>query len=509
VKAQRAIDENTSPVIAWSGRGPVSEIRCSAGLLAEIVEFALSGYGRVPWGGVEIGGVLFGTRESEGVQIHSFRPAECEHHYGPAFELSKKDYEFFEHLLAGAAADEALPGLMPIGWFQSVSRDLRLSDHGAKLFQRFFPEPWQVVMVLRRSPIAPVSIGLFTRDLHGKIELYAPTQEFTLDSLRIKQVSTAEPEPAVIEPNSATPAAEQPASPEAQAALELPVLESPPGTPLTFFGLTADPFRAPADAQFFYPSPQHREALAILFHRIRSHAGFVALLGAPGTGKSIVLECLVDLLRTHETQFAYLLNPMVNAAEFFELIANEFHLPCASTMKTAVLIALNEHLLDRLRAGQTTALVVDNAQKLSIEILEEIELLGNLENRDGRLLQVVFAAQPELERNLDAPELRGLKQRLTVCARLEPLDAAQTAAYIGHRMAKAGAKGQVVFPADALAEIHRRTHGVPRLINSLCNEVLAGCHELRVKTALLNLIERVEDHSVVDFPAESSSGSTT
>ena len=198
-----------------------------------------------------------------------------------------------------------------------------------------------------------------------------------------------------------------------------------------------------------------------------------------------MLECLTDLLRTRETQFAYLLNSKINVGEFFELIANDFHLRCGGMTKTAVLIALNEHLLDRSRAGQTTALVVDNAEKLSIEVLEEIELLGNLENRDGRLLQVVFAAQPDFERRLDAPQLRALKQRLLLCARLERFDAIQTAAYVEHRMAKAGARDQSVFPADVLAEIHRRTGGVPRLINALCDRALIRCREFDVKVAYL------------------------
>lgn len=467
MRAQRAIDENSSPAIVWRGRGAVSEFRCEASLLLEIVELALSGYGRYPWGGVEIGGVLFGKRESEIVQVHAFRSADCEHQYGPAFDLSNKDYEAFENLLAISPADQDLAGSIQVGWVQSVSRrDLGLSPHARKLFDRFFPEPWQVSMVVKRSKDDPASIGLFLHDSRGGTELYSPAQEFTLDTLRQRQASAVVLEPFSIEPDLTTPAAEMAIPDEAQP--ELPDLR-----------LADEPFRAPPDARFFYPSPQHREALAILFHRIRSRAGFLAILGEPGTGKSIVLECLADLLKTHGTQFAFLLNPRINPAEFFELIANDFHLRCASTTKTAVLIALNEYLLDRSRAGQTTALVVDNAQKLSLEVLEEIELLGNLENRDGRLLQVVFAAQPDFDRQIDAPQLRGLKQRLMLCARLEPLDAIHTAAYIEHRMAKAGAKDQNVFPADVLAEIYQNTGGVPRLINALCDRVLAHYRELQ------------------------------
>lgn len=495
MRAQRAIDDNSSSTIVWPGRGAVSQFRCEASLLAEIVELSMSGYVRYPWGGVEIGGVLLGKRESEAVQIQSFLTANCEHHYGPAFDLSEKDYEAFAQLLVSAQTAEKQAGFTPIGWVHSVSRrDLGLSDHARELSQRFFPEPWQVAMIVRRSKDDPTRIGLFTRDLHGGLDLYSPAQEFTLDTLRQREASVAASEASVTEPDVAFPLAEDPLSEEATIATELPA-HGAPDTPFGFPGLTADPFRAPPDAQFFYPSPQHREALAILSHRIRSRAGFLALLGAPGTGKSIVLECLTDLLRTRETQFGYLLNSRINAAEFFELIANDFHLRCASMTKTAVLIALNEYLLERSRAGQTTALVVDNAQKLAIEVLEEIELLGNLENRDGRLLQVVFAAQPDFERRLDAPQLRGLKQRLLLCARLERLDAIQTAAYVEHRMAKAGAKDQSVFPTAVLAEIHRRTRGVPRLINALCDRALNRCREFDVKIADLGeSLEAPDEH---------------
>jgi general secretion pathway protein A len=217
-------------------------------------------------------------------------------------------------------------------------------------------------------------------------------------------------------------------------------------------------------------------------------------------GKSIVLECLRDLLKAHATHFAVLLNSKISVTEFFELIAHDFRLPCASATKTATLIALNEYLLERSRAGLTTALVVDSAEKLSTQVLEEIELLGNLENRDGRLLQVVFAAQPSFERQLDAPELRGLKQRLMLRARLDPLDATQTVAYIEHRMMAAGGKNQSFLPSGVLAEIHRRAHGVPRLINALCSRLLASCRELQVKTAELSMLEGIAD----DFAAGAS-----
>ena len=550
-------------MIVW--RGAVSEVHCSASVLAEIGELAMSGYRRFPWGGVEIGGVLFGKNDSRTVHISSFRAVECEHHYGPAFDFTTKDSEALERLLAAAASDEKLSGLLPVGWYQTVSRrELTLSEYARALFHRFFPESWQVTVVVKRSKQDPLSIGVFVRDSHGRVEMHSSPQEFTLESLKERQsrltVPDALPSQGVAPANSTTDSRTGPPLPsqlvkppgastehalsqersvlranplestrphlsetregstesgsvvassseepldlqskaqEARSHVEPELLAEPSvsDTPFSFFGLTANPFGAHPDARFFYPSLQHREALAVLSHRIRGHAGFIVMLGEPGTGKSIVLECLKDLLKASETHFSYLLNSKIGVAEFFELIAHDFRLPCVNPTKTATLIALNEYLLTRSRAGQTTALVVDSAEKLSTELLEEIELLGNLENRDGQLLQVVFAAQPSFERLLEAPELRSLKQRLVSRAQLEPLDLAQAAAYIEHRMAKAGAKGHGVFDADVVAEIHRRTHGVPRLINALCGRLLASCREFQVKTADVRMLEPIEDGS--------------
>jgi hypothetical protein len=139
--------------------------------------------------------VLFGKNELGRVYICSVRPAECEHHYGPAFDLSEKDCEAFEHLLTVAAADEELAGLTPLGWYQSTSRHhLGLSDHARAFFHRFFPEPWQLAMVVKRSKRDPLSIGIFVHDAHGGVDLHSPVQEFTLDILRQHRPPSAAPE---------------------------------------------------------------------------------------------------------------------------------------------------------------------------------------------------------------------------------------------------------------------------------------------------------------------------
>lgn len=177
--------EHISPTIVWRGDVAVSEVRCEAVVLAQIAELALSGYRRYPWGGVEIGGVLFGKDESNSVRICSMRPAECEHYYGPAFELSAKDCEAFENLLALAESDAELAGLTPVGWYQSTCRrDLGLSDQARGFFHRFFPDPRHVAMLIVRSKRDPLSVAVFVHDSKGGVELHSPAQEFTLDILR-------------------------------------------------------------------------------------------------------------------------------------------------------------------------------------------------------------------------------------------------------------------------------------------------------------------------------------
>ncbi len=187
----------------------------------------MSGYYRYPWGGVEIGGLLFGKIEAGAVQIYSFREAECEHQYGPAFELSQKDEETFGRLLA-TATEEQRVGLTPVGWYLSVSRrDVSLSDHAMATFQRFFPSPKQIAMVLKRSKNDPFSVGIFRSGARGKVELYSRTQEFTLDNLRRPQPS-AVPESLAREAELSEPVLKQPSLSEEQ---QQSVLEQPPTVP--------------------------------------------------------------------------------------------------------------------------------------------------------------------------------------------------------------------------------------------------------------------------------------
>ena len=167
-----------------------------------------------------------------------------------------------------------------------------------------------------------------------------------------------------------------------------------------FFGFTQNPFNMSPDPAFLFRSAQHEEALANLIYGVQSRKGFMALTGEVGTGKTTMLECLRDFLNSQQIAFASLFNSRLTVEQFFELLAYDLDLRCNRLSKTEVLLSLNGMLLERAGAGRTTVLIVDEAHNLDWEVLEEIRLLGNLENRRGKLLQIVLAGQQELDRKL-------------------------------------------------------------------------------------------------------------
>src|SRR5712675_1476566 len=218
-----------------------------------------------------------------------------------------------------------------------------------------------------------------------------------------------------------------------------------------YFGFSESPFSLSPDPAFFYRSEQHEEALANLIYGVQSRKGFIVLTGEVGTGKTTMLECLRDFLDSQYIEFAFLFNSRITSDQFFEMIAYDFDLRCDGKSKTEVLIALNEMLLGQADKGNTGVLIVDEAQNLEWEVLEEIRLLGNLENRRGKLLQIILAGQPELDRKLEAPNLRQLKQRIVLRCNLEPFSPKDTAQYINARLEKAGLPDQTIFTPEMLA----------------------------------------------------------
>jgi general secretion pathway protein A len=258
-----------------------------------------------------------------------------------------------------------------------------------------------------------------------------------------------------------------------------------------FFGFAENPFNMSPDPSFLFRSAQHEEALANLIYGVQSRKGFVVLTGEVGTGKTTMLECLRDFLNSQQITYASLFNSRLTVEQFFEMIAYDFGLRCTRTSKTEVLFALNEMIIERANLGRTTVLIVDEAHNLDWEVLEEIRLLGNLENRRGKMLQILLAGQPELDRKLEAPEFRQLKQRIALRCVLQPLQLDETLEYIESRLMRAGLQERTVFPPEILREIHFRTQGIPRVINAMCDNLLLTAFALESKVVTTAMVEEV------------------
>ncbi len=259
-----------------------------------------------------------------------------------------------------------------------------------------------------------------------------------------------------------------------------------------FFGFRENPFNLSPDPAFLYRSPQHEEALANLIYGVHARKGFIVLTGEVGTGKTTLLECLRDELDAHAIEFAYIFNSRITPDQFFEMIAYDIDLRCDRRSKTEVLFALNQLLIEEAQAGRTTVLIVDEAHNLEWEVLEEIRLLTNLENpKLGKLLQIILSGQPELDRKLEAPQLRQLKQRIVLRCQLSPLTLEQTVEYIRTRLERAGMAEQTVFPPEVLSEIHVRSQGIPRVINLLCDNLLLTAFALESKATSVEMLDEV------------------
>ena len=267
-----------------------------------------------------------------------------------------------------------------------------------------------------------------------------------------------------------------------------------------FFGFTESPFNLSPDPAFFFRSEQHEEALANLVYGVQARKGFIVLAGEVGTGKTTMLECLRDYLESQYIEFAFLFNSRINCEQFFEMIAYDLNLPCARTSKTEVLFALNQLLVEQAQLGRTVVLIVDEAHNLEWDVLEEIRLLGNLENRNGKLLQIILAGQPELDRKLDAPNLRQLKQRIVLRCNLRAFTLRDAVEYIQSRLEKAGMPDQTVFPEELMAEIHLRAQGTPRLINAICDNLLLTAFAEEQKVCTKKMLDEISRDLRLEWP---------
>jgi len=257
----------------------------------------------------------------------------------------------------------------------------------------------------------------------------------------------------------------------------------------TFFQLTRRPFEISPDPSMFYATPQHQEALAGLYYGIRAAKGFLVLTGEVGTGKTLVVRCLQELLDKKRVAYAYVFNPRLSSQQFLSYIADDLGLSPRPTSKSELLLGLSRLLIDHRRHGVTTLLVVEEAQHLTPIVLEEIRILTNLETAQGKLLQILLVGQPELAKKLDSPDLRQLKQRITLWFRLAVLSQQETSNYVQCRLMLAGDNAGEIFTPMALERVYQYSQGTPRLINILCDNALMSAATLRQERISPELIE--------------------
>jgi general secretion pathway protein A len=238
-----------------------------------------------------------------------------------------------------------------------------------------------------------------------------------------------------------------------------------------FYGLVRTPFEMTPDPSFLFLGDAHREGLATLVYGVNSGKGFVMLTGEVGTGKTTLLHALLGQLDA-QTKSAFIFNPRLEPLDFFHMLFEELGIEIQHRTKAEYLLALNSYLIARLEKNEKTLLIVDEAQNLSPEMLEEIRLLSNLETPRSKLIQIMLVGQPELTEMLGCPELRQLHQRIALRHHLRPFDEAETRDYIEGRLRKAGFTGRRIFKNGALREIYDWTGGTPRLINSVCDSAL-------------------------------------
>ena len=273
-----------------------------------------------------------------------------------------------------------------------------------------------------------------------------------------------------------------------------------------YFGLTRNPFDLVPDPTCFVSTRRHNEALASLYYGVRWHKGFIVVTGEVGTGKTLLLRCLLRLLRSSkDVAYAYLFNSRLAPTEFLQYIVSDFGLPSAGKNKGELLLELGQFLISRGAKKLTTVLIIDEAHHLSEEILEEVRLLSNLETTDEKLLQIVLVGQPELDEKLDSVELRQLKQRIALRAHLGSLDADETREYIDRRLQIAGADPQrtSIFSVEAISAIFRYSQGLPRLINSISENALVAAYARQlpvVSAEIVNDIAREFRLDVVELP---------
>ncbi len=274
----------------------------------------------------------------------------------------------------------------------------------------------------------------------------------------------------------------------------------------SFYKLQSNPFGTSPDPRFLYMMPHTREALACLEYGISARKGFIVLTGEVGTGKTTLLRRALASFAHTPVFTAFVFNPLLDPLDFLEFVLSDFGITPEHRTKSGMLIQLNRWLIERFRHHETCVIVVDEAQNLSMELLEEIRLLTNLETSSEKLVQIVLSGQPELEEKLRQPALRQLRQRIALWSRTQAISAEQTAAYISQRLLIAGTS-RPIFSQEAVQAVHRASRGIPRIINLICEHalILGFVDQLQeIPAAVINAVARDLDLETQPFVVSSS-----
>jgi general secretion pathway protein A len=241
---------------------------------------------------------------------------------------------------------------------------------------------------------------------------------------------------------------------------------------LDYYQLREAPFDITPNPRFLFYSPKHREAYNHLLYGIRERKGFIQLTGEVGAGKTTLCRAMLEQLDSRRYATALILNPVLSPDELMKAIAIEFGLPVNGLDRLDTVSVINQFLLQQVERGRETVLLIDEAQDLTDELLEQVRLLSNLETDNRKLLQIVLTGQPELRDRLNNPRLRQLRQRITVRYHLPPLSREEVSHYVHHRLRVSGANGTPCFTRPALWRVHRYSGGIPRLVNAVCDKAL-------------------------------------
>ena len=266
----------------------------------------------------------------------------------------------------------------------------------------------------------------------------------------------------------------------------------------SFFGLKDNPFNVNPDPRYLFLTKEIEEALSGLMYGVQNRKGFITLIGEVGTGKTTLVNSLLDWLHQRRVRTAFLFNSRMNTNQLFDFILAEFGISCESRSKSQQLMRLNQWLTERYRAGETAVLIVDEAQNLTYPVLEEIRLLTNLETSTEKLLQIVLSGQQELEEKLKLPELRQLRQRIMLRCKTMPLTKEQTHDYIAERLRIAGASGELIFSPKALETIHLYSLGIPRVVNLICEHSLINAYVEQQRLISPKIVEDVAHEFQLD-----------